>query len=138
LLDRSRPPTVTGLVVAVVVDAIDGAAVGSLAHVGEEVGEGVPALADGDPSSAVVGPVLASGVVAALEHGLPDSVAASALASMFRPKTPAAEDSSGGEVVRRCDVFAAAVASTEPGSVPLGSSKPLDSDEATESLTFEV
>jgi len=55
LLLRSGPPTVAGLVVAVAVDAVNGVARPRLrAHVGVEVFEGRPSVADRDSSGAVV------------------------------------------------------------------------------------
>src|ERR1700683_337350 len=69
---RRRPPTVARFVVAVVVDALDAVSIRPLAHVGEEVLEDLPALADGDAGAAVMLVVRCPWVRrAAFSHRLP-------------------------------------------------------------------
>jgi len=68
MLRTGCPAAVARLVVAVVVDPVEAAAVGALAHVGEEVGKRMPAFADADPASAVVVPADVARVLAAVEH----------------------------------------------------------------------
>jgi hypothetical protein len=69
------PTTVAGLIALVVVDTIQSVArAGALAHIGEEVLEAVPALADGDSSAAVIGIIGMSRIVATSAHIGPDFI----------------------------------------------------------------
>src|SRR5580700_2153945 len=57
LLLEGRPATVARFVVALVVDAVQRKVGRAFTHIGEEVLEAAPALANGDTSTAVAGPV---------------------------------------------------------------------------------
>src|SRR5262249_40327931 len=75
-LHRSdRPPTVTPLVIAVVVDAIDGQTGRRVEHVGvESFKVEAPVFADGDAAPAVIAVALGVRIEAALLHADPASV----------------------------------------------------------------
>lgn len=80
LLERSRPFAVFGAVIAVHVDAVQGLALGALAHVGQKVRKAVPSLAIGDPTAAVVSEPCGRRRAAALHHRSPRVVRSGLLA----------------------------------------------------------
>lgn len=101
LLEQRGPAAVCRLVVPVVIDAVDREvrplgppSRGSQSHVGEEIVEDIPALADMDASTAVIFPVLVLGVGAPVPHLAPRVV-----------------------LSRQASISAVAVAESERGSV---------------------
>ena len=73
LLDRSRPAAITGFIVAGIIDTIDRVVrCGRLAHVGEEIHEVSPVVANLDPAAAPVSPPRIVRVGASLDHRCPD------------------------------------------------------------------
>ena len=68
LLFLSGPAAVSGFVAFSIVDAINGEAARALAHVGQEVLEGVPAFADGDTFGSVLVESAGLRVFASLEN----------------------------------------------------------------------
>ena len=73
---RGDPSAVGGFVVPCVGDAVDLVTRGTLAHVGKEVGGGVPSVTDGDAFGTPVLEVLVGGFVAPTHHGSPRTVGA--------------------------------------------------------------
>ena len=74
-LDTLRSPAaVAGFVALRVVDAVELKLVGTIPHVGEEVGEDKPAFTDCDPRTAVARVAPVSNVEAASFHGRPSAV----------------------------------------------------------------
>jgi len=71
LLLLRRPAAISGLVVTVSVDAIEGHALRALTHVFEKVRELLPPLADRDASPAVIGISRDIRVANSSEHGCP-------------------------------------------------------------------
>src|SRR3990172_5007551 len=77
------PVAVSGRVMPVVVTSLDGCSWWRLSHVGEEVLEGLPALADDDAASAVFSPVLVLAAPATVEHSLPDGEGAGSFSAVL-------------------------------------------------------
>lgn len=75
LLGRRCPSAIAGFVVAVIIDPVNLVAVWRLAHIGKEVGEGIPpSIADADPARSVVVVSIAIRVGASLHHAAPHIV----------------------------------------------------------------
>ena len=72
LLLASSPAAVAGFIVAIVVDAFEGEPARAQPHIGEEVPELQPSLADGDPAPTILGEVRGARVEAPLPHVTPD------------------------------------------------------------------
>ena len=137
LFFRCGPTTIAGLIVPVVIDAVDAMfGRGAVAHISQEVLEGVtPALADRNPAATVPRPVFTLRVCAAIDHMSPRSIfrgtpLSSACMTMlqtclcrpFSLQTAAALRMSGLEVVSGCNCFSAAITSTSPDGLffPIG------------------
>ena len=74
-LGSSDPATIQGLIVPVVVDAVDEVSGGPVAHVGNERAEiAQPSVTHSDAATAVVLELRKSRVVATAKHALPDGV----------------------------------------------------------------
>lgn len=85
LFGWSRPTTVLGAVRPVIVDSVNAVALRrARPHVGVEVIEGLPALADGDPTSTITWKVSHLRVLAPSLHVDPDSVFRTAGQSVLR------------------------------------------------------
>lgn len=76
LLFHSRPPAVSRLVVAVVVDAIKRKSGRFLAHVSQEVLKRRPAFANRNPSAPVIPERFSEGICASLNHRGPTGIGA--------------------------------------------------------------
>lgn len=156
LLGAGRPPAVSWLVVAVVVDPVNGI-VGrrAAAHVGQEVGEGVaPPLADGNPTTAIVRKPRSGWAVATADHRTPavplwrqapgNGTRPPAGGGFFALKATAGLNVSRSQVMGKDDLFVAAVAATEPAlngdsSVRAsGGFDPSQNNQPTEPLSREV
>ena len=112
LLLWGSPAAVAGLVVAVVVDAIDGMSRRrSLAHVRDEGGERLPSLTDANAPAAVPLVVRSLRVLASVFHGRPHTILGAGLAAREvtvnavrlgappRPVTATGDDPAAGHVV---------------------------------------
>ena len=71
LFGKGCPATVSGLVVAVVVDTVQGLSTGARAHILKERIESAPSLAHGDASAPVVNPRSVPRVIDPPQHGSP-------------------------------------------------------------------
>lgn len=71
LLEWGGPPTIAGLVVSGVVDTIDARAFWRGTHIGKEILELLPALANSDSPATVARVIVAAWILAALPHILP-------------------------------------------------------------------
>ena len=127
LLTPSRPPTVAGFVISIVVDAIESQFRRSFAHVGEEVVKEMPSLTHIDASPAVMLEVLVCGIAASIEHAGPRFIGSGHLASAimamtdtmglrenFEMSAAAAYRCAAAKLVRHGDGFVSAVALTNP------------------------
>lgn len=132
----SSPSAIAGLVVAVIVDAVN-RVLGrrSRPHVRNKILEPVPSLADLDSSGSVVWVVFAISVLASLNHGCPDFVGRRVRRSVSctscpRKRSFEATAAFGVPVLdRRKPYFAlvAAVASAKPDGIPSASRRSVDS-----------
>jgi hypothetical protein len=155
LLASGRPATVARFVVSVIVDAVNGVVGGrTRPHISQERGEVIaPAVAHGDASPAVIRPALDVRVVTAvLEadpgrvfHGLPLAAVGAAVAMLrkrgrhkFVATTPAGRNSNSLQIASANGPFAAAVATTDPVSVPPGYSSAVQNYEAAVSVATQI
>ena len=124
LFSRRGPSTISGRVIAIVVDAVKRVLLGrTCAHVGVERREtSAPSFADANPSSSVVSEPLAVWVFAPVNHVRPREVFVSAVHAMlafvdsirFGSIASARRRISDLKVVSRDAFFCAAVASAQP------------------------
>jgi hypothetical protein len=84
LLNRRRPTTIPGLVMPVIVDAVDARPGRPIAHVSEEVGEIHPTVADLDPAATVAGILGIIGIEASPLHVHPNDISTSTGGARFR------------------------------------------------------
>lgn len=125
LFNVRRPAAIPGLVVPVMIDAIESQSQRPRAHVGEEVFELLPALAYLDAAPAVVLPGPHIWIGAAPLHGCPDAVLRSFRRRMlgglrFRELAPVAaatDHKAAAKRIQRRDVRGAAVALAAPVAV---------------------
>lgn len=68
------PSTVSRLVVAVIVDSVDYSALRAWPHIGKPQPETIPAVANGDPATSIVFPLLEATVEAPRSHRFPNVV----------------------------------------------------------------
>lgn len=142
-----RPTTVVGLVTLFVVHALQGMySTRTVSHVGQEVFEVQPALADQDTAPAVVVKARMSRVATALQHRVPDIVLGSATAavlhSQFFAQTTTRLAGSPNEAAAINYFFTSTVTAAEPRSVaPVKRAIALNgypSAKATPSKIFEL
>lgn len=75
LLTCSRPPAITGLIVAVVVwETVYGRSAWFIAHIGKKIGKSKPPFANTDATSAVIGISLVIWIGASLNHASPTDI----------------------------------------------------------------
>jgi hypothetical protein len=84
LLAIGCPAAIIRLVITIHVDAIQGFAIGTLAHIGQEILEGRPPVADGDTSAAIARIGRDAGIPAPGMHVLPGKVSGCASAIRWR------------------------------------------------------
>ena len=65
------PFTVFGFVIPIAVETVDRHPFGTFSHIGEEIGEDMPACTDFDSLAAVVLPAVVGGPIAAVQHRTP-------------------------------------------------------------------
>ena len=147
LFARRSPPAIARLVVAVVVDAVDGCIRWALAHVGEETGKIHPSVADRDPSTTVSVIPAILGIGATVNHSTPRRVCSSAalpVGTHFRPchfgaEAPTRTSSAIANMLAVGFKNSAAVAAKLPSTLPKRiSTHVLKGDDPAESLTSNV
>src|SRR5262249_47475632 len=126
VLHRSgRPAAIARFVIAVVIDAIDGQARRWIAHIGVEVFEATPSLADGDAAASVIVVAWIVRIQTAVEHICPATESASLrhtvhaalshLLSQLLPSTsPALGCVTRAQTACGNEMFGAAVTTTKP------------------------
>ena len=85
LLSARRPAAIAGLVVAVVIDAVERHVCGTLAHVSEEVLKEKPSLADTDAPASIARPLGHGFIAAASAHSAPTLVSGGASGAVLLP-----------------------------------------------------
>jgi hypothetical protein len=141
LLDPGRPSAVSGLVVPVVVDPIDGVIIaGPPAHIGNEQREGrVPSLANSNPPATISIPVLPAHRpigVASCPHAAPHSVLWNA-ADTFSTGATATLGPTSGYVAGHDDQSGTAYTKTLPGCTVALSTDLADHSQMPEDLSFQ-
>lgn len=143
----SGPATVFGLVVPIVVDAVERHAGRAMPHVGKERREALPPFAHLDAAAAVVAESMMVGVPAPLPHATPQpirrhlgqAVSGVSRRSQFADKTTAGRCVSGAEMRDRDFHEVAANAATTPTDAPLwGSVAFLNDGEAAENVSDKI
>ncbi len=141
----SRPAAISGLVIAVVVDAINGMISGrSRPHVGEKIFERIrPSLADSNSTTAIETVVLIVGVVAAAFNALPAGVFSSTALSV--PSVDSAASAASASFCispsQRRGInrqFLSAIAFTEPEHSRVSAMREPQSNEFSESKSRQV
>lgn len=154
LLGGCRPSAILDAVIPLVVDAVDAVVLrGSPAHVGQEVLEDVPPLADRDTTRPVVGVVTVVWVFASTEHCGPGAIFRSLvpisalpvpaarfaqLYSQLSAKAPTGIGHTSPEYIAGDQALLAAVAATPPSRLSFAAALSLCHEQSPESLACQV
>lgn len=150
LVNSRSPSTIRWLIVAVVVDALECQFWRPSSHIGEEIGEVQPTLADCDASASIVFKCGHIGVQAPTQHRRPDAVL-SAVARAYRVAmrygsrsgylnraTAAALRQTFPQAAGIYDLFVSAIAPTEPKRIATIGASTLDYRPAAKPSAREI